>query len=233
MKSNWKPAIADNYRLAESPIPPNMSPSHHGTSAVRTFGSPIADSRGQAGSSPGIRKVHLLTARELLAPSLAADTMSMYFEKASSPGPEVRATIAVATRRDGTNANTPLAHSHNTWTTRRGLSRRVLALACTYMEAKLGENFTLDELARAAGVSRFHFSRLFRVSTGASPMGYFLYLRVERAKNMLLQGDRKICEIALALGFFDQSHFSRTFRRMTGVAPREYVRLCDVAEVAV
>ncbi len=199
MKANWKPAIAENSRQVEIPIPPNMSPSHHGTSAVRTFGSPVADSHGQAGSSPGIRKVHLLT----------------------------------VARRDGTDANTPLAHGHRTRTTRRGLSRRVLALACHYMEDNLGENFTLDELALAAGVSRFHFSRQFRVSTGESPMGYLLYLRVDRAKNMLLQGDRKICEIALALGFFDQSHFSRTFRRMTGVAPREYVRLCDVAEVAV
>jgi len=233
MKANWKPAITENYRQVEIPIPPNMSPSHHGTSAVRTFGSPVADSHGQAGSSPGIRKAHLLTARELLAPSPAADTMSMYFEKASSPGPYVRATIAVVARRDGTDANAPETHGHRTWTTRRGLSRRVLALACHYMEDNLGENFTLDELARAAGVSRFHFSRLFRVSTGASPMGYLLYLRVDRAKNMLLRGDRKICEIAMALGFFDQSHFSRTFRRMTGVSPREYVRLRDVAEVAV
>jgi AraC family transcriptional regulator len=233
MKANWKPAIAENYRQAESPIPPNMSPSPHGISPVRTFGSPFADSRGQAGSSPGIRKVHLLTARELLAPPPAADAVSNFVEEAPSPGPDVRATIAVVAKRDGTDANAPVTHGHRTWTTRRGLSRRVLALACSYMEDNLGENFTLDELARAVGISRFHFSRLFRVSTGASPMGYLLYRRIERAKNMLLRGDRKICEIAMALGFFDQSHFSRTFRRMTGVSPGEYIRMCDVAEVAV
>ena len=233
MKANWKPAIAENYRQAESPIPPNMSPSHHRISAVRTFGSPFADSRGQTGPSPGIRKGHLLTTRELLAPPPAADAVSMHVEEAPSPGPDVRATIAVRARLDGTAANAPKTHGHHTWTAPRGLSRRVLALACAYMEAKLVEHFTLDELARAVGVSRFHFSRLFRVSTGASPMGYLLYLRVGRAKSMLLRGDRKICEIAIALGFFDQSHFSRTFRRMTGVSPREYVRLRDVAEVAV
>ena len=61
----------------------------------------------------------------------------------------------------------------------------------------------------------------------------FIDPRIKRAKEMLLQGDRMICEIAMALGFFDQSHFSRTFRRITGVSPREYVRLCEVAEVAV
>lgn len=129
--------------------------------------------------------------------------------------------------------DTPEGHGHFAWTARRGLSRRTLALARSYMEDNLGENFTLDDLGRAVGVSRFHFSRLFRVSTGQSPMGYSLRLRIERAKEMLLQGDRKICEIAMELGFFDQSHFSRTFRRMTGVSPGEYVRMCAVAEVAV
>jgi AraC family transcriptional regulator len=233
MKANWKPAIAENYRQAESPIPPNMSPSPHGISAVRTFGSPFADSRRQAGSSPGTRIVQLLTARELLEPRPAADAVSIYVEDAPSPGPDVRATIAVAARRDGTDANASETHGHRTWTTRRGLSQRVLALACTYMEDNLGENFTLDQLARAVGISRFHFSRLFRVSTGASPMGYSLRLRIERAKAMLLQSDRRISEIAVTLGFVDQSHFSRTFRRITGVSPGEYIRMCDVAEAAV
>jgi transcriptional regulator GlxA family with amidase domain len=64
-------------------------------------------------------------------------------------------------------------------------------------------------------------------------MGYSLRLRVERAKEMLLQSDRRMSEIAVTLGFFDQSHFSRTFRRITGVSPGEYVRMRDVAEVAV
>lgn len=138
-----------------------------------------------------------------------------------------------ASARAGFVSDTPEGHDHFAWTVRRGLSRRTLALARSYMEDNLGENFTLDDLGRAVGVSRFHFSRLFRVSTGQSPMGYSLRLRIERAKEMLLQGDRKICEIAIELGFFDQSHFSRTFRRMTGVSPKEYVRMCDVAEVAV
>ena len=100
------------------------------------------------------------------------------------------------------------------------------------MEDNLGNNFTLAELASAVGMSRFHFSRLFRESTGESPMGYALRLRIERAKAMLLQSDRRMSEIAVTLGFFDQSHFSRTFRRMTGISPGRYARMYDVAEVA-
>lgn len=106
----------------------------------------------------------------------------------------------------------------------RGLSRRALTRACNYIAANLGERFTLDDLARQAGVSRFHFARLFRVSTGDSPMAYLLKSRVERAKQMLLQDDRPVCEIAAALGFCDQSHLTRTFRRMTGLTPREFAR---------
>lgn len=138
-----------------------------------------------------------------------------------------------APSKTGSNSDTPEGLGHYTWTARQGLTRRNLARACSYMEENLGRNFTLDELARAVGISRFHFSRLFRERTGESPMGYSLRLRVERAKEMLLQSDRRMSEIAVTLGFFDQSHFSRTFRRITGVSPGEYVRMRDVAEVAV
>jgi len=107
---------------------------------------------------------------------------------------------------------------------RRGLSRRALNRACSYIAENLGERFTLDDLARQAGVSRFHFARLFRVSTGDSPMAYLLKSRIERAKQMLLQDERPVCEIAALLGFCDQSHLTRTFRRLTGLTPREFAR---------
>jgi AraC family transcriptional regulator len=107
---------------------------------------------------------------------------------------------------------------------RRGLSRRALNRACSFIAENLGERFTLDDLARQAGVSRFHFARLFRVSTGDSPMAYLLKSRIERAKQMLLQDERPVCEIAAVLGFCDQSHLTRTFRRLTGLTPREFAR---------
>jgi AraC family transcriptional regulator len=112
----------------------------------------------------------------------------------------------------------------------RGLSRRALNRACAYIEENLGERFTLDDLARQVGVSRFHFARLFRVSTGESPMAYLLRSRIERAKQMLIEDEQPVCEIAAALGFCDQSHLTRTFRRMTGLTPRDFARRhADVA----
>jgi AraC family transcriptional regulator len=101
---------------------------------------------------------------------------------------------------------------------------RALRRACDYIEAHLGDGFTLTDLAQQACVSRFHFARLFRAGTGSSPMAYVQRRRIDRAKSMLASGERKIAHTAAALGFFDQSHFTRTFRRMTGVSPREYVQ---------
>jgi len=105
---------------------------------------------------------------------------------------------------------------------RNGLSARALERTHAYIAQHLCESFSLADLARAACISRFHFARLFRASTGDSPMEYVLKARMEAAKEMLARGDQKIATTAAALGFFDQSHFTRTFRRMTGVSPRAF-----------
>jgi AraC family transcriptional regulator len=107
----------------------------------------------------------------------------------------------------------------------QGLSTAALERAHAYIAAHLCESFGLDDIARAACISRFHFARLFRASTGSSPMEYVLKLRMDAAKQMLASGHQKIATTAAALGFFDQSHFTRTFRRMTGLSPRAYSRL--------
>jgi len=105
-----------------------------------------------------------------------------------------------------------------------GLSPRALARAQAFIAAHLSESFGLSDLAAAACISRFHFARLFRASTGYSPMAYVLKARMDAAKRMLVAGDQKIAATAAALGFFDQSHFTRTFRRETGVSPGTYSR---------
>jgi AraC family transcriptional regulator len=96
-----------------------------------------------------------------------------------------------------------------------------------YMEHHLGEAISLEDLARVAGVSRFHFARQFRARTGESPMGYLLRTRVERAKTLLLDSRARVVDVSAELGFADQSHFTRTFRRMVGMPPSVYVRAAD------
>jgi len=94
----------------------------------------------------------------------------------------------------------------------------------SYIVEHIGQRISLGDLARTAGVSRYHFARQFRLRTGESPMGYLLRLRVERAKELLALSGTRIAEIALTLGFADQSHFTRIFRRFVGVTPGEFGR---------
>lgn len=96
--------------------------------------------------------------------------------------------------------------------------RRVVAL----MEAGIDRPFDLRQLADAAGMSAFHFSRLFKQSTGLSPSHFFIRLRVAEARRLLQETDASIIDVALAVGYSSHSHFSQIFRRETGLAPSAY-----------
>lgn len=99
-----------------------------------------------------------------------------------------------------------------------------ISSASRFIEAHLDDSLTLADIAGAACVSKFHFARLFRRSTGLSPMEYVLHRRIVRAKDLLSRPGRSLSAIAIELGFFDQSHFTRSFRRATGMTPGAYVR---------
>lgn len=90
-----------------------------------------------------------------------------------------------------------------------------------YVEASLAEPIRLDDLARLAGLSAFHFQRMFRASFGLSPHGFTRRRRVERARLMLRTGE-PIAAIAAACGFGDQSHLTRVFKSETGLTPAAY-----------
>jgi AraC family transcriptional regulator len=110
---------------------------------------------------------------------------------------------------------------------RGGLAGSVLRRIRAYIDAHIGERIALDDLARQAGVSRFHFARQFRLSTGESPMGYLRRVRIERSKRILQSRETTIAEVAATLGFSDQSHFTRTFGRLVGVSPGSFARSDD------
>nr|WP_283092714.1 helix-turn-helix transcriptional regulator [Acetobacter thailandicus] len=93
------------------------------------------------------------------------------------------------------------------------------------MEAHLAEPFDLDCLAALCGMSRFHFSRSFRTTTGQTPSDWFMQRRVQKASEMLRKTNLSIIEIALEIGYDNPSHFAQVFRRVTGVSPRDYRKL--------
>lgn len=98
--------------------------------------------------------------------------------------------------------------------------RRVL----DYVERHLGEEITVDALAREVAISPAHFARLFRQTIGETPHRFVQQARVERARAALADADRTLSEIALTCGFTDQAHFTRVFKQRTGQTPGEYRR---------
>lgn len=90
------------------------------------------------------------------------------------------------------------------------------------VQTRYAEVLTVAELARAAGMSRYHFSRLFRKHVGQSPYQYLVTTRVQRAAELLRRGRHSVTEAAYSVGFTDPSRFARAFRRQMGCAPSAY-----------
>jgi AraC family transcriptional regulator len=107
---------------------------------------------------------------------------------------------------------------------RGGLAHYQLRRVLDYMQAHLTEDMPLRALAEAAGLSPFHFARLFKQSTGLAPHQYLIQRRVERAKGLLLTSDAAIADIAVRVGFCDQSHFAAHFKRLYGITPKAFLR---------
>ncbi|MEL6901821.1 MAG: AraC family transcriptional regulator [Cyanobacteria bacterium J06606_4] len=103
-----------------------------------------------------------------------------------------------------------------------GLGNRRLLQVSDYIQANLDSSIKLADLATVAGMSQYHFSRLFRCSTGRSPHQYVTQQRVERAKHLLVGSQRPLSEIALACGFNSQSHFGKSFRELVGTTPGRF-----------
>lgn len=81
---------------------------------------------------------------------------------------------------------------------------------------------SIERLTNEAGLSPFHFSRLFRNSTGRSPYRYYDELRFERAKDLLTTTELAIADVGRRLGFSHPSEFTRAFRRHAGCSPSAY-----------
>jgi len=105
-----------------------------------------------------------------------------------------------------------------------GLGRRPLRLVLDYIHEHLAEDVSLETLARVAGLSPFHFARLFKKTVGIAPHQYLIRRRVERAKELLLTTESEIAEIAVQVGFCDQSHLTSHFKRTYGIAPGAFLR---------
>ncbi|WP_434503974.1 helix-turn-helix domain-containing protein [Prevotella sp.] len=109
-------------------------------------------------------------------------------------------------------------------TTKAVIKNERILKATKLIHTNLAGNITIEKLAAEAGISQEYFIRLFRLTTGTTPMLYINQKRIEKAELLLLTTEKSIREIALTLGYEDNSYFVRVFKRVTNTTPSEYRR---------
>jgi AraC-like DNA-binding protein/ligand-binding sensor protein len=98
----------------------------------------------------------------------------------------------------------------------------VIRRAKEFIEAHQGEELRLTTVARAVNTSPFYFCKMFKKATGLNFTDYVSRLRIEKAKNLLLNRNLRVSEIAYEVGFQSLTHFNRVFKKVLGMAPTRY-----------
>ena len=111
-------------------------------------------------------------------------------------------------------------HSDEGWLKGFGDHRLAVALGCLHGEP--ARNWSLDELAKAAGMSRTSFAVRFRDMMGVPPLTYLTQWRMHRATVLIRGGRHALSEIAQAVGYDSESAFNRAFRRTMGTTPGKF-----------
>jgi|GEM_PF-2939767 AraC family transcriptional regulator len=107
---------------------------------------------------------------------------------------------------------------------RGGLPASRLHRACDYMVSRLGEDISLHEVAASVQLSTGHFSTAFKQSLGVAPHAWLRRQRIERAKTLLRDPNLDVTQIAIILGYANQSSFGVAFKRETGLSPMQWRR---------
>lgn len=91
-----------------------------------------------------------------------------------------------------------------------------------YMRHNVHNKVTLAELSELVHVSPCYLSRVFKQITGYAVVEYFNKLKMDKAKELLIEGGKKVKEVARELGFADEFYFSRIFKKTEGISPSEF-----------
>jgi len=102
---------------------------------------------------------------------------------------------------------------------RLGVQNAKVLSIIEYMEANIAEPLQLVEIAEFVGLSRRQIERLFQQHMGRSPARYYLEIRLDRARHLLVQSTMPVVDVAIACGFVSASHFSKCYREMYGKSP--------------
>ena len=103
-----------------------------------------------------------------------------------------------------------------------GLPPRRLQRVLEHVKENIDKDLSVAEMAQVVGMSQYYFSKLFKMSTGTTPHQYVMRQRVERAQELLREGNTALVEVATHVGFETQSHFTSVFRRLVGITPKKF-----------
>jgi AraC-like DNA-binding protein len=98
----------------------------------------------------------------------------------------------------------------------------VITRAKDYINEHQGDDLSLGEVAKAVNTSTFYFCKIFRKATGINFTDYVSRVRIEKSKNLLLNPNLRVSEIAFEVGFQSLTHFNRVFKKILGQSPTEY-----------
>jgi AraC family transcriptional regulator len=115
-----------------------------------------------------------------------------------------------------------MRRSHDLELSRAGLIDRRIRRSVELMHAQLAADLSLKEIAAASYLSPFHFARVFKKLTGATPHAYLAAIRTARAQLLLANPELSIREIGALVGYASPSHFTKAFRQATGLNPRAF-----------
>ncbi|MFK0252767.1 AraC family transcriptional regulator [Streptomyces sp. NPDC090445] len=107
---------------------------------------------------------------------------------------------------------------------------RAVTRVISSMQENLGQELTIDEMAKTALFSKFHFTRIFKNATGITPGRFLSALRLERAKHLLVTTELNIADISNLVGYQSVGTFSSRFKNSVGMAPSAYRRLGGFTE---
>jgi AraC-like DNA-binding protein len=131
--------------------------------------------------------------------------------------------FALVRRLSGNGDGSPQAELRRT-SFRGGLPPGAFRRVCEYIDARIAQKISVGALARIAALSLGHFRRAFAQTTGVPPHRYIVQKRIAAASELLRNSARALADIALEVGFADQSHFTRTYAAYTGETPSAFRR---------
>ncbi len=101
-------------------------------------------------------------------------------------------------------------------------STDAIKMAKRYIEENFSKDISLDDVSRVVNISPYYFSKIFKEESGSNFIEYLTGIRIERAKDLLINSDKSMKEICSMCGYTDPNYFSRSFKKNVGVTPTEY-----------